>query len=423
MRFLFVHQNFPGQFVHIVRHLLASGAHDVVFVTGANGNTIPGVRRVTYQVPPRATASIHSDARDFELAMARAESVVRAARQVKGLGFEPDIIIGHHGWGELLNLADVWPGAPLLGYHEFYYHLQNQDVGFDPEFPVDPKSFSSIRAKNAVNLLALTNPGYGQTPTRFQLDTYPKWAKASITLLPEGVNLDICRPNAARRGTTIADIRIKANEKLVTYIARDLEPYRGFHIALRALPKLMAERPDVRVVMVGGDSVSYGARLARGTWREHLLKEVGRGIDMDRIHFPGRIAYSEYVRLLQRSDTHIYLTYPFVASWSLREAMACACAIVASDTAPVREFITHGKTGMLTPFFEPTTLAERILELLEGGPRVERMRAAARTWAETHLRMEDHLRQYVSLIERLTGQPLQPGEGSRGAAGRKRSTK
>jgi len=421
MKFLFVHQNFPGQFVHIVRHLLAAGDHDVVFITGANGNSISGVRRVTYQVPPRATASIHSDARDFELAMARAEAVGRAARQVKGLGFEPDIIIGHHGWGELLNLADVWPGAPLLGYHEFYYHLHNQDVGFDPEFPVGAHAFSSIRAKNAVNLLALTNPGYGQTPTRFQLETYPAWSQPSITLLQEGVNLDVCHPNPARRATTIAGIRVKPGEKLVTYVARDLEPYRGFHIALRALPTLLAERPDVRVVMVGGDGASYGARLARGTWREYFIKEVGRGIDMDRVHFPGRIAYDDYVRLLQRSDTHIYLTYPFVASWSLREAMACGCAIVASDTAPVREFITHGKTGVLTPFFEPTTLAERIIEQLEGGPRVERMRAAARKWAETHLRMDNYLRQYERLIEQITGRRIQ--SGSRVVAGRKRSTK
>jgi glycosyltransferase involved in cell wall biosynthesis len=421
MKFLFVHQNFPGQFVHIVRHLLAAGEHDVVFITGANGNSIPGVRRVTYQVPPRATASIHSDARDFELAMARAEAVGQAARQVKGLGFEPDIIIGHHGWGELLNLADVWPGAPLLGYHEFYYHLHNQDVGFDPEFPVDARAFSSIRAKNAVNLLALTNPGYGQTPTQFQLDTYPAWSQPSITLLQEGVNLDVCHPDPAHRGTTIAGIRIKPSEKLVTYIARDLEPYRGFHIALRALPALFAERPDARVVMVGGDGASYGARLGRGTWREYFLREVGRGIDMDRLHFPGRIPYTDYVRLLKRSDAHIYLTYPFVASWSLREAMACGCAIVASDTAPVREFITHGKTGVLTPFFEPTTLAERVIEQLEGGPKVERMRAAARKWAETHLRMDDYLRQYERLIEQLTGRRLH--SGSRVVAGRKRSTK
>ncbi len=423
MKFVFVHQNFPGQFVHIVRHLLATGEHDVVFITGANANAIAGVRRVTYQVPPRTTKAIHADARDFEHAMARAEAVARAARQVKMLGFEPDIIIGHHGWGELLNLGDIWPGAPLLGYHEFYYHLHDLDVGFDPEFPVDANAFSCIRAKNAVNLLALTNAGYGQTPTQFQLDTYPEWARPSITLLPEGVNLDVCQPKPVRTATTIAGIRIKPSEKLVTYVARDLEPYRGFHVAVRALPKLLAARPDVRVVMVGGDGVSYGARLANSTWREHFLNEARGKIDLDRVHFPGRVAYPDYIRLLQRSDTHIYLTYPFVASWSLREAMACGCAVIGSDTEPVREFITHGKTGLLTPFFEPETLAENILSQLEGGAAVERRRAAARKWAETHLRMDTYLQQYVALIERITGRSVQSGAPLRKGAGRKRSTK
>ncbi len=424
MKFLFVHQNFPGQFVHIVRHLLAMGQHDVVFITGVNSNAIPGVRRVTYQVPPRAISAIHPDARDFEMAMARAEAVARAARQVKMLGFEPDIIIGHHGWGELLNLADIWPGAPLLGYHEFYYHLHDQDVGFDPEFPVDTKSFSSIRAKNTVNLLALTNPGYGLTPTQFQLDTYPEWSRPSITLLPEGVNLDVCKPKPVNAVTTIAGIRVKPKEKLVTYVARDLEPYRGFHVMLRALPALLAARPDVRVVMVGGDGVSYGARLANSTWREYFLNELDGKIDLTRVHFPGRLLYADYIRLLQRSDTHVYLTYPFVASWSLREAMACGCAIIGSDTAPVREFITHGKTGLLTPFFEPETLAGNILAQLDGGAAVERRRVAARKWAETHLRMDTYLQQYVALIERLTGSPVQSGAlPRRGAAGRKRSTR
>ena len=402
MKFLFVHQNFPGQFIHIVRHLLASKLHDVVFICEPNGNAIPGVRRVTYQTPPRQEAGVHPNARDFELGMARAEAVARAARQVKELGFEPDIIIGHHGWGELLNLADVWPAAPLLGYHEFYYNLQGHDVGFDPEFPVDGSVHALIRAKNAINLLALTNPGHGQTPTQYQLSTYPEWARPAIAVLPEGVDLDTCRPNALRRGVTVAGIRITPGDKLVTYVARDLEPYRGFHIMMRAIPALLRERRDVRVVLVGGDGASYGARLGKGTWREHFLAESGHGIDLGRVHFPGRVAYPDYVRLLQRSDTHVYLTYPFVASWSLREAMACGCAIVASDTVPVQEFITHGRTGILTPFLDPAALAQQVALSLEGGPRVDRLRAAARRHAETHLRMDVYLKRYEQLIARLT---------------------
>ncbi len=290
--------------------------------------------------------------RDFALAMARATAVARAANEVKTLGFRPDIIIGHHGWGELLNLSDVWPDVPLLGYHEFYYSITGQDVGFDAEFPIDSRSHANIRAKNAVNLMALTNPGFGQTPTQFQLDTYPTWARPNITLLQEGVNTNICRPITGHRTIKIAGIEVDAKDKLVTYVARDLEPYRGFHQVMRALPAVLRARPDVKIIMVGGDGVSYGARLGKLTWREHMLAELGTSLDTSRVFFPGKLDYENYLHLLQRSDAHVYFTYPFVLSWSLREALSCGCAVIASDTAPVREFITAGETGLLTPFFD-----------------------------------------------------------------------
>ncbi len=405
MKYLFVHQNFPGQFLHLVRHLLAQKLHDVVFICEANQNSIPGVRRVNYRVPPRDRDTTHAHGRDFDKAMIRAEAVAKAAATVKAMGFEPDIIIGHHGWGELLNLSDVWPGAPLLGYHEFYYHVHGVDVGFDPEFPVSDWGLANVRAKNAVNLLALTNPGHGQTPTLFQLNTYPDWARPSIDVLAEGVNLKLCQPKPVLGNTEIAGIPVAAKEKLVTYVARDLEPYRGFHVMMRALPALMRARSDTRVIMVGGDGVSYGAQIANTTWREHMQREVGAGVDWDRVHFPGRVAYEQYIQLLQRSDAHVYLTYPFVASWSLREAMACGCAVIASDTEPVREFITHGRTGQLTPFFDPGALSDVIATTLDGGARIERMRRAARAWAEKHLGMDDYITAYEALIARLTGRP------------------
>ena len=407
MRYLFVHQNYPGQFIHLVRRLLAQERHDIVFIGEPNTNTIPGVRRIVYPPPSRPALPPHPDAQDFAHAMARAQAVARAAAELKQLGFTPDIIIGHHGWGELLNLHDVWPDVPLLGYHEYYYALDQQDVGFDPEFPVTPAAYPVIRAKNAVNLLALTNPGYGQTPTRFQLETYPAWAQNNIHLLPEGVRLDLCRPKRRSKGgqpdTVIGGIPIAARDKLVTFVARDLEPYRGFHIIMRALPQLLKARPDVRIVLAGGDGASYGAKLLGTTWREHLLGQLGSQIDPNRVHFPGRLDYASYVRLLQRSDAHVYLTYPFVASWSLREALACGCALVCSDTAPVREFITAGHTGRLTPFLDPVGLATQVAEVLEGGPAVTQMRAHARAWAETNLSMVDYLSNYEALIARLTG--------------------
>ncbi len=405
MKYLFVHQNFPGQYLHLVRHLVASRQHDIVFITEPNANRIPGVRTVPYAKPKGAAAQAHIAARELDAAVRRAEIVAHTAATLKQLGFEPDIIIGHHGWGELLNIRDVWPDTPLLGYLEFYYCINGIDVGFDPEFPTETADHPRIRAKNAVNLLALNLGAHAQTPTRWQLSTYPDWARKFITLLPEGVNLDVCKPNpqVRRRNLTIGDTVIKPNEKLITYVARDLEPYRGFHVMMRALPHLLRARKDLRVVMVGGDGISYGMPPAEGTWRQKMLAELGDSIDPERVVFPGRIDYPTYIAMLQRSDAHVYLTYPFVASWSLREALSAGCVVIGSDTPTVSEFVAHGQNGLLVPFFDPKGLAETVLRALEDAPLARGLRENARRYAERHLAMADYLAAYEALIERVVG--------------------
>lgn len=402
MRYLFVHQNFPGQFLHLVRHLTQQGEHEVVFISEPNTNVMPGVRRIFYKMPRGACAETHPAAQEFELSMLRAEMVAQTAQTLKKLGFEPDIIIGHHGWGELLNIPDVYPDTPMLGYLEFYYHVDRFDVGFDPEFPDNPAMYPRVRAKNAVNLLALNNNGHGQTPTLFQKSTYPDWSHDRIDVLHEGVDLEACAPDRsmAKHDFNLRNVVVSPDEKLVTYVARDLEPYRGFHIFMRSLPHLLDARPDARVIVVGGDGVSYGARLAEGCWREILTAELGERLDLSRVHFVGKLDYQSYADLLKRSDAHVYLTYPFVASWSLREALASGCAVVGSDTGPVQEFIRHRKNGLLTPFHDPVGVADSVLELLENKALSQRLRRAARKEAERTLSMTDYISRYEALIER-----------------------
>lgn len=405
MKFLFVHQNYPGQYLHIVRHLAMSGRHDVVFLSEPNRNRIEGVRMVPYPKPPSAAVEAHVGTRELDAALRRADVVAHTANNLKQLGFEPDIIIGHHGWGELLNLGDVFPNVPLVGYLEFFYQIHDVDVGFDPEFPTPDSDHPRIRAKNAVNLLALNLGMTGQTPTKWQLSTYPSWAQKLITVLPEGINLDVTKPNpqARRRSLVIGKTTIKPSEKLVTYVARDLEPYRGFHLMMRAVPHMLRARKDVRVVMVGGDGISYGVKPPTGTWREKMLEEVGDGIDPSRVIFPGRIDYDTYVAMLQRSDAHVYLTYPFVASWSMREALGAGCVIIGSDTQPVTEFITHEQNGLLASFFDPKGLADTVLRALEDAPLAKRLRENARKYAEKNLSMTDYMARYEALIAELTG--------------------
>ena len=420
LRYLFIHQNFPGQFLHLLRFLVAQGSNDLVFICELTENNIPGVRKLTYP-PPMANPQTFADARELEVALTRARIVQEVALRLRDLGFRPDIVIGHHGWGELLNIRDVWDEMPLLGYYEFFYRETGFDVGFDTEFPVSINGHGGVRAKNAVNLLALDNPGHGQTPTRFQLSTYPDWAQERITVLPEGVDLELCRPDPAVRMEVIelGDFRIEPTDTLVTYVSRDLEPYRGFHTMMRAVPTLHRHRPDLKIVMVGADGVSYGARLMDTTWRAFMLAEVGPRIDPARLCFPGRVPYDLFLRLLQRSDAHVYLTYPFVLSWSLREAMACGCAIIGSDTAPVREFIADGKTGLLADCLDPDAVASAVIRVLDDPALARRLRRNARRQAEKTLRMDDYLQAFQALIARViaTTRAGQAGSSTGGTRG------
>ena len=413
MKFLFVHQNFPGQYLHIIRSLLEDNqirddAHEIVFMTEPNDNHLFGVRKVTYARPPKSSGSVHRDAGDFDLAMRRAQAAAIGAHKLKMLGFTPDIIIGHHGWGEMLNLIDVYPGVPMLGYFEFFYGTENSDVNCDPEFPLGVEHFGGVRAKNAVNLQAFALQQHGQVPTRWQLSTYPEWARGSLHLLQEGVDLALCRPDmAARRRTLkIGDMRVSPRQKLVTYVARNLEPYRGFHTFMRALPDILSARPDVVVSVVGGDEVSYGAAHPSGPWREVMLAQLRGRLDLSRIHFHGKIPYEKHLKLLQRSDAHVYLSYPFVASWSLREALACGCVVVGGDTPTVTEFVRHDENGMIAPFLDPAAIAQMVLRVLQDDKLSERLRTEARADAERQLDLKAYLRRYRSLIEQVAGKRL-----------------
>jgi len=413
MRLFFVHQNFPGQYLHIIRSLLADndrvpGTHEIVFMTEPNNNFMPGVRKVTYARPPQVLEAAHRDAREFDTAMRRAENCAAGARQIKALGFEPDIIIGHHGWGELLNLPDVYPGVPILGYFEFFYNILGGDVNFDPEFIMPVEQFSSVRAKNGVNLLALSLGQLGQVPTRWQRSTYPAWAQPNLHLVEEGVDLQLCQPDpdAASQPLLAPGFTVAPEQKLITFVARNLEPYRGFHTFMRALPEVLAKRPDAVVSIVGGDEISYGARHRGGPWREVLLAELDGRLDLSRVHFPGKIAYPDHLALLKRSDAHVYLSYPFVASWSLREALACGCLVIGGDTETVTEFVTHNQTGLITPTLDPDALASSILHALAHPSEMAPLRAAARRFAEDHLDLETYLSKFRSLIEHVTGKLL-----------------
>lgn len=402
MNWLFIHQNFPGQYVHVARHLAASG-DQVVFVTQQRERTLPGVRKIVYAPARSATAGIHPFVHDFNAAVENGMAVARICEELKREGFTPDLIAGHNGWGELLYVKDCWPSTPLLGYFEFYYRGQDSDLDFDPEFPPSQSDRMRIRTRNAINLLGLDAADWGQTPTEFQRNLYPERYRRGISVLHEGIDTAAVHPDHSTRLWLSGGLSLSRDDLLITYSARNLEPYRGFHIVMRTLPEILERHPTARALIVGGNDVSYGRRPSPAkTWREQMLAEVGDKLDLSRVHFLGRLAYAQYLAMLRISSVHIYLTYPFVLSWSLLEAMAAGCAVVASRTAPVEEIVRDGENGYLVDFFDRRALADRVDHMLLNRDEQERIRAAARqTVVERFDLAGKALPAYLALLRRL----------------------
>ena len=382
MKILVVHQNFPGQFKHLVPALRAQGHEVDVFTmnTFAGGD---GLRVHRYSANKGTAADVHPWLAEFETKVIRGDAAYRMALSLEAQGYTPDLIVAHPGWGESLFLKQVWPKAKLLIYCEFFYAAEGTDVGFDPEFPVTAVGNDCrIRLKNINSLMHFDLADAGVSPTEWQKSTFPEPFRSKIRVIHDGIDTDRVKPDP-KAWLQLGDLRLTRDDEIITFVNRNLEPYRGYHLFMRALPEILARRPNARVLIVGGDSVSYGAKAPAGkTWKQIYLDEVKDRIDLSRVHFLGNLEYQHFLVLLQISRVHVYLTYPFVLSWSLLEAMSTGCAIVASDTAPLREAIREGDTGLLVDFFNPGQLAQRVTELLADQPLQERLGRNARAFAQ-----------------------------------------
>jgi len=344
---------------------------------------------VPYAASRGTTPKVHPWVSDFETKAIRGEACFRAALRLKAQGFCPDLVIAHPGWGESLFLKDVWPAARLGIYAEFYYHPQGADVGFDPEFPAaDAGDVCRLRLKNLNNLLHFEVADAAISPTQWQASTFPEPFRSKITVVHDGIDTDALAPNPGVSLTLNGSLKLSRGDELITFVNRNLEPYRGYHIFMRALPELLRRRPGARVLLVGGDDVSYGARAEGGRkWKDLFAAEVRPQIsdaDWARVHFLGHVPYQHFIPLLQLSSVHVYLTYPFVLSWSLLEAMSLGCAIVASDTQPLREAVRDDETGRLVDFFDVGGLAQQVCALLDDPQARARLGASARAFARAH---------------------------------------
>ncbi len=384
MDVLFAHPNFPGQFRKVASALATIPGVRVQGLGDASWmkDVVPleGIPVIGYPTPPEGDADqLHPWTRRFDASVRRGQQVISTLAPYKEAGFEPDVIVTHPGWGDAYFLRDFFPGAKVVGLFEYYYHARGADVGFDPEFPASLDDIFRVRTLNATQLLALDSCDEGFCPTQWQRSRFPEAWQQRLGLMHEGVDTQAVSPAPDAEVHLSDGTTLRAGDEVLTFVSRNLEPYRGYHIFMRALPAILAARPDCHVVIVGANGAAYGP-LPRtgGSYRQRYLDEVADTLDMSRVHFTGTLPHAEYVKVLQISRLHVYLTYPFILSWSMLEAMAAGCLVLTSATPPVEEVITEGENGLLFPFHSPRMLAARAIEALANPSGYDELRKAAR---------------------------------------------
>lgn len=381
---LFIHQNFPAQYRHLVHRLAQRKGNQVYFITQTADSEIQGIHKLVYRPDFPGVWNCHEYTLTFEAAVRTGMAVAKVCRTLRDSQVSPDVIVGHSGWGETLFIKHVFPHVPLLSYFEFFYHPEGVDIGFDPEFaPSAPDAPARLQVRNAVNRMAFAATDWGHTATCWQRSLFPPSMQTRILSLHEGVDTKAVKPDRdawIRLGR--GNLVLTRKDEVITYVSRNLEPYRGFHIFMRALPEILRRRPKAHVLIVGGDGLSYGDPPPwGGTFREMLLSEVGAGLDMNRVHFLGQVPRHTYLNVLQVSSIHIYLTYPFVLSWSFIEAMSAGCLIVGSSTPPVLEVLRDRHNGLAVDFFSVDAICDRVEEVLDDPRSFEAIREAARATA------------------------------------------
>lgn len=399
-RILFLHPNFPAQFRHLAIALAKSPKHQVVYGTAREEGQIPGVHKILYQPSRQVRPETHHYVRPLESAVLEGQAVYRVAQQLQEQGFVPDVVYAHSGWGPGLFVKDIFPKAKFCCFFEWYYHAHGTDADFDPADPLDADAEARIRIKNAPILLDLANCDYGLSPTNWQRHQFPPEFQSKIKVLHDGVDTEFFQPQSGAK-LVLPEINLDLSHvhELVTYVARGMEPYRGFPQFMEAIALLQAKRPNCHAVVVGADRVAYGKNLPDGqTYKQLMLEKLP--LDLSRLHFTGRLPYSQYLQVLQASSAHVYLTRPFVLSWSMLEAMSTGCLVIASDTAPVTEVIKNKENGLLVDFFSPQQVCDRIIEALDHPQDMNQLRLHARQTIQATYDLANLLPQHLQWLTR-----------------------
>lgn len=410
MFILFIHQNFPGQFRHLAPAMQAAG--HTVRALAVQGKGLQDIEIVRHQPSITPSKTIHPWLAEFETKLIRGTSALQAMLAMKQQGWNPDLVVTHPAWGEAMFIKEVWPECKVLAFLEFYYSAVGRDVGFEPEMQtLNMDMLARLRLKNMTHMLALECMDHGMAPTHWQRSTFPSVWQDRIDVIFDGIDTNVVQPGTqAQMQLKHADgtgHSLKVGDEVLTFVSRHLEPYRGYHQFMRALPRIQAQRPKAITLIVGAEGQSYGPAAPQGSsWKNIYLDEVKDQLDMSRVYFLGSLAYENYLKVLQLSACHVYLTYPFVLSWSCVEALSAGCAVVGSRTAPVEEVIEDGLNGVLCDFFDVEDLADKVSHVLKYPARYKRMRAAARKTAVKRYDLQSQcLPAQQKLLTSLVGRP------------------
>lgn len=379
MKILFLHRSFPSQFKFLAIALSVDPNSSVMFITNDKETELDGITKYVYDVPDQGASDCHPYLKSFERDILHGQAAAKVALGLKKQGIKPDIIVGH-SWGTSLFIKEVFPDVPFICYFEWFNKTENSIADFDGKEPTAIKTINEkamLKCNNTRVLADLCNCDGAMSPTNWQKSQFPKEFQDKIKVIYDGVDTHLCKPDE-NASFLIKDknLTLTAKDEVITYATRGLEPIRGFPQFMEAVEKLLVSRPNAHFVIAGKDAVTYGQKLEKGTYKELMLSKFN--IDLKRVHFVDKLPYEEYLKLLQISSVHIYLTYPFILSWSFIDAMSVGCCIVSSKTPPVMEVMEDNKNGLLVDFFNVGELVNKVEYALNHKAEMQVLRNNAR---------------------------------------------
>ena len=400
MKILFIHRNFPAQFLNLVSYLAENQANQIFFITAREENNIKNVNKIIYKINNKNDSNTHVYLKEYEDWILHGQAVAECMINLKKQGFIPDIIYAHN-WGEDLFIKDIYPEVPYLSYLEWYTNPYNSDLDFDKEKKLTFDNLCQIRIKNSPKLISLTSCDYGITPTYWQLEQYPEIFHQKISVIHDGVCTNFFHPeHEVKLVVPEINLDLSQAEEIITYATSGMEPYRGFPQFMEATAIIQKRRPNCHIVIGGHDSSFYSEVRPDGkSYKEYMLETLS--LDLSRIHFTGFLSYPNYLKLLQASNVHVYLTYPYILSWSVLEAMSTGCLVIASGTAPVQEVIKDGENGLLVDLFSPEQIADRVDEVFSQPERMKIIKENARKTIQERYNVQNLLAEQIDLINHM----------------------